>query len=65
MRYITVATIDSEKFKNVEVSARSKRQAEIKAEAVLRKKYIGDIAIVRTEKATVWNSMVSEIRKIK
>ena len=65
MRYITVATIDSEKFKNVEVSARSKRQAEIKAKAVLCKKYIGDIAIVRTEKTTVWNSMVNEVRKIK
>ena len=65
MRYITVATIDSEKFKNAEVFARNKQQAEKKAEAVLRKKYIGDIAIVRTEKKTVWNNMVNEIRKTK
>ena len=61
MRYITIATIDGEKFKNAETEADNVDEAERKAIKILQKNYIGEINIIRTEELTAWHELLKRV----
>ena len=61
LTYITIATIDGEKFKNVTTEAINEDKAESKAMELLKKKYVGEIDIIRTEEMTKWQKLLKQV----
>ena len=61
LTYITIATIDGEKFKNIETEAKNKDEAERKAMERLKKKYVGEIDIIRTVEMTKWRKLLDQV----
>lgn len=62
MRYISIATINGEMFRNVETSARTKDKAEKIAEIILKGKYVGTIQIIKTEEKAKWEKLVKSLK---
>ena len=58
MRFIGIAVIDGKMFRNAEVDVPSKDSAEKEIYAILRKKYIGQINIIKVEVLTEWERKV-------
>ena len=61
LRFITIATIDGEKFKNIETEASNEDEAERKAMERLKKKYVGEIDIIRTVEMTKWRKLLDQV----
>ena len=59
MKYVGIATINGERFKSIEVNARNKDSAEKKVLKIMRKKYVGQIDIIKVEVLEEW------IKKVK
>ena len=59
MKYVGIATINGERFKSIEVDARNKDSAEKKVLKIMRKKYVGQIDIIKVEVLGEW------IKKVK
>lgn len=58
MRFIGVAVIDGKMFRNAEVDAPNKETAEKEIYAILRKRYIGQINIIKVEVLSEWEKKV-------
>ena len=54
MKYVGIATINGERFKSIEVDARNKESAEKKVLRIMRKKYVGQIDIIKVEVLKEW-----------
>ena len=54
MKYVGIATINGERFKSIEVDARNKDSAEKKVLKIMRKKYVGQIDIIKVEVLDEW-----------
>ena len=61
LTYITIATIDGEKFKNIETEANSEDEAESKAMERLKKNYVGEIDIIRTVEIKKWQKLLDQV----
>lgn len=59
MKYVGIATINGERFKSIEVNARNKDSAEKKVLKIMRRKYVGQIDIIKVEVLETW------IKKVK
>lgn len=59
MKYVGIATINGERFKSIEVDARNKESAEKKVLKIMRRKYVGQIDIIKVEVLEEW------IKKVK
>lgn len=58
MKYVGIATINGERFKSIEVNARNKDSAEKKVLKIMRKKYVGQIDIIKVEVLDEWIKIV-------
>ena len=58
MKYVGIATINGERFKSIEVDARNKESAEKKVLKIMRKKYVGQIDIIKVEVLDEWIKIV-------
>jgi hypothetical protein len=58
VKYVGIATINGERFKSIEVDARNKDSAEKKVLKIMRKKYIGQIDIIKVEVLDEWIKIV-------
>ena len=58
MKYVGIATINGERFKSIEVDARNKDSAEKKVLKIMRKKYVGQIDIIKVEVLDEWIKIV-------
>ena len=58
MKYVGIATINGERFKSIEVNARNKESAEKKVLKIMRKKYVGQIDIIKVEVLDEWIKIV-------
>ena len=65
MNYITIATINGEKFKNVETFARTVDKAEKIAMMILKSQYVGEIVIIRTLTMKDYNDLLRKLKIIK
>lgn len=54
MRFIGIAVIDGKMFRNAEVDAPDQDSAEKEIYAILRKRYIGQINIIKVEALDEW-----------
>jgi hypothetical protein len=54
VKYVGIATINGERFKSIEVDARNKDSAEKKVLKIMRKKYVGQIDIIKVEVLDEW-----------
>ena len=58
MMFIGIAVIDGKMFRNAEVDATDKETAEKEIHAILRKRYIGQINIIKVEVLSEWERKV-------
>ena len=58
MRFIGIAVIDGKMFRNAEVDAPDQDSAEKEIYAILRKRYIGQINIIKVEVLSEWEKKV-------
>lgn len=58
MKYVGIATINGESFKSIEVDARNKESAEKKVLKIMRRKYVGQIDIIKVEVLDEWIKIV-------
>ena len=58
MKYVGIATINGERFKSIEVNARNKDSAEKKVLKIMRRKYVGQIDIIKVEVLDEWIKIV-------
>lgn len=58
MKYVGIATINGERFKSIEVDARNKDSAEKKVLKIMRKKYVGQIDVIKVEVLDEWIKIV-------
>ena len=58
MKYVGIATINGERFKSIEVDARNKESAEKKVLKIMRRKYVGQIDIIKVEVLDEWIKIV-------
>ena len=58
MKYVGIATINGERFKSIEVDAKNKDFAEKKVLKIMRKKYVGQIDIIKVEVLDEWIKIV-------
>ena len=65
MNYITIATINGEKFKNVETFARTVDKAGKIAMMILKSQYVGEIEIIRTLTMKDYNDLLRKLKIIK
>lgn len=65
MNYITIATINGEKFKNVETFAKSVDRAEKIAMMILKSQYVGEVEIIRTLTMKDYNDLLRKLKIIK
>ena len=54
MRFIGIAVIDGKMFRNAEVDAPDQDSAEKEIYAILRKRYVGQINIIKVEALDEW-----------
>ena len=58
MKYVGIATINGERFKSIEVDAKNKDSAEKKVLKIMRRKYVGQIDIIKVEVLDEWIKIV-------
>lgn len=58
MKYVGIATINGERFKSIGVDAKNKDSAEKKVLRIMRKKYVGQIDIIKVEVLDEWIKIV-------